>query len=252
LKLLKPFIYFIAILTVSSCIPKKKLLYTQDQKEKEVQNEYINIRPEKTIQPFDNIYIKVSSIDEKTASIFDRQSRSSTESNINLLSYTVNQSGYIDFPFVGEIYVKNMTLEEAQVRIEEKVSEYLPNISISVKFVNNTVSVLGEVRRPGEYAFYRDQVTVFQALSYAGGISDYGNKEKIILIRESQNKINYYYLDLTNKDIVSSGHYYIIPNDVILVKPIKAKFRNLSMVNWPIFLTTITTFTTLYLIFYNN
>ncbi|MCF8369835.1 MAG: polysaccharide biosynthesis/export family protein [Bacteroidales bacterium] len=250
LKVIKLLILLVIIASFSSCIPKKKLLYTQDQKEKDEQNEYVNIRPEKTIQPFDNIYIKVSSIDEKTASIFDSQTRNASEININLLSYTVNQSGYINFPFVGEIFVKNMTLPQAQVRIEEEVGEYLPNISISVKFVNNTVSVLGEVKRPGEYAFYRDQITIFQALSFASGITDYGNKQKVILVREAKNKINYYYLDLTNKNIVSSEYYYIIPNDVLIVKPIRAKFRNLSLVNLPIFLATITTLSTLYILFY--
>jgi len=72
------------------------------------------------------------------------------------------------------------------------------------------------------------------------------------LIRESKNKINYHYLDLTDKEIVASDFYYIIPNDVIVVKPINAKFRNLSLVNWPIFLTAITTLATVYLLFYNT
>jgi len=207
---------------LSSCIPKKKLLYLQEQKKNEVQDIYVNVRPEKTIQPFDNIYIKVSSIDEKTANIFAEQTAQGSESNINLLSYTISQSGYINFPFVGEIYVKGLTLQDAQKAIEKEVSQYLTNISITVKFVNNSVAVLGEVRSPGEYSFYRDQITVFQAISY---------------------------LDLTDKSIVSSEFYYIIPNDVLVVKPINAKFRNLSMVNWPIFLTTITTAVTLYLLF---
>jgi polysaccharide export outer membrane protein len=230
----------------TSCIPKRKLIYLQDQKKNDLQDVYLNIRPEKKIQPFDNVYIKVSSIDDRTASIFS--SAAANTVNVDLISYTVDQSGYINFPFVGEIFVKNMTLREAQQKIEEEVGQYLPNISITVKFVNNRVAVLGEVTRPGEYSFYRDQITIFQALSYAGDFTDYGNKTDVILIREAKNEINYYYLDLTDKDIVGSPYYYIIPNDVILVKPIKQKFRNLSMVNWPIYLTTITTAVTLYLI----
>lgn len=241
-----------AVAILNSCIPKKKLIYTQDQKKNEEINEYVNIRPEKTIQPFDNIYIKVSSIDEKTANIFADKDRSVTESSINLLSYTVNQEGFINFPFVGEIYVKGSTLEQAQEDIELKVGEYLSNISISVKFINNAVSVLGEVKRPGEFSFYRDQVTVFQALSLAGGISDYGDKTTVILVRETQNKVAYHYLDLTNKDIVASDYYYIIPNDVIIVRPIRAKFRNLALENWPLFLSTITAFATVYLLFQTN
>lgn len=232
-----------------SCVPKKKILYLQDQKEDEIQDEYVNIRPEKTIQPFDNIYIKVSSIDEKTANIFADQGRAGSESNINLLSYTVNHQGYVDFPFVGEILVKDMTLQEAQKTIEAEVGDYLPNISITVKFVNNTVSVIGEVNRPGEYPFYRDQITIFQAISFAGGFRDFGDKTNVILVREKQDQLYYYYLDLTNKDIVSSDYYYIIPNDAIIVKPINQKYRNMRMSNLPLALSTITTLVTVLTLF---
>lgn len=239
-------VIFILISSVS-CIPKKKLLYLQEDKKSERVDIYTNIRPEKKIQPFDNLYVNVSSIDEKTANIFSRDNRNLT--NVDLISYTVDQAGYINFPFVGEIYIKNMTLEEAQQKIESDVGQYLANISITVKFVNNRVAVLGEVKRPGEYAFSRDQVTIFQALSFAGDFTDYGNKTDVVLIRESQDEIQYFYLDLTDRNVVASPDYYIIPNDVIIVNPIRQKFRNLSVVNWPVYLTTITTAITLFLLF---
>ena len=227
-------------------------MYTQDQKEKEAQNPYLNVRHETTLLTFDNIYIKLLSIDEKTNEVFSSSTRNSSETNINLISYTVNSAGYIDFPFVGEIYVKDLTLLLAKQRIEEKVGDYLPNPAITVKFVNNVVTVLGEVNREGEYPFYRDQVTIFQALGYAGGATDFGNLQKVTLIREANDKLNYYYLDLTQKEIVASPYYYLIPNDVIVVRPVRQKFRNLSLVNWPLFLTTITTMATLYLLFSNK
>jgi polysaccharide biosynthesis/export protein len=240
----------ILVIVMTSCIPKKKLLYLQQEKEDKLINEYVNIRPEKTIQPFDNIYIQVSSIDEKTANIFGSQARTTSSNDINLISYTVNQNGYITFPFVGEIYVQGLKLQEARQKIENEVGEYLTNISITVKFVNNTVTVLGEVNRPGEYTFYRDQITIFQALSYAGDFKDYGDRKNVILIREMKNKINYEYIDLTSKDVVSTDYYYIIPNDVIIVKPITAKFRNMSLVNTTLLLSTVSTIASLILIIY--
>lgn len=250
MKLSKNNLFFLIALLflISSCIPKKKLQYTHDQKQKELKNSYVNVRPQKTIQPFDNVYIQVSSLDQRTNDMFSI-SGTGSDANINLISYTVNQSGYVDFPFVGSIYVKDMTIQEARDAIEKEVSEYLSNVSISIKFVNNSVSVLGEVRSPGEYPFYRDQITIFQAISFAHGFTDYGDKHQVILIRESDNKINYHYLDLTNKNIVESEYYYLIPNDAIIVRPVNAKFRNLSLNNLPIFLTTITTAATLYLLF---
>jgi polysaccharide biosynthesis/export protein len=240
----------ILLIIIPSCIPKKKLLYLQEQGEGNPIDEYVNIRPEKTIQPFDNIYIQVSSTDEKTANIFGTQGRASSPTDMNLIGYTVNPEGFIVFPFVGEINVQGLKLQEARQKIEAEVGQYLPNISITVKFINNTVAVLGEVNRPGEFTFYRDQITIFQALSFAGDFGVYGDKKKVILIRETKNKISYNYIDLTDKDIVSSEFYYIIPNDVIVVKPINAKFRNLSLANLPLLLSTLSTLTSLVLVIY--
>ncbi len=245
----KIFFLIIILAICYSCLPKKKLLYLQ-QEETEIKNEYVNIRPEKTIQPFDNIYIQVSSIDEKTANVFGSQARVASASDVNLVSYTVNQSGFITFPFVGEIFVQGLKLQEARQKIEAEVGEYLTNISITVKFVNNTVTVLGEVNRPGEYTFYRDQITIFQALSLAGDIKDYGNKTNVILIRETRDKINYDVIDLTDREVVSKDNYYIIPNDVIIVKPINAKFRNLNLVNLPYILSTVSTLASLAVLIY--
>lgn len=240
----------VILIVTPSCIPKKKLLYIQKQKEGKEIDEYENVRPEKTIQPFDNIYIQVSSTDEKTANIFGTQGRASSPTDINLVSYTVNKEGFIVFPFVGEINVQGLKLQEARQKIEAEVGQYLTNISITVKFVNNTVAVLGEVNRPGEFSFYRDQITIFQALSFAGDFRDYGDKKNVILIRETKNKISYNYIDLTDKNIVSSEYYYVIPNDVIIVKPINAKFRNLSLTNATLLLSTMSTLASLIVIIY--
>ena len=145
-----------------SCIPKKKLTYLIHNKDNQAINEYINIRPEKRIQPYDNIYINVSSIDEKTANIFENQNRNAGGINVDLISYTVDNAGFINFPFVGEIYIKNLTLAEAQKRIEDEVSQYLSNISINVKFINNRVAVLGEVQDPVNTLFTGTRLQFFK------------------------------------------------------------------------------------------
>jgi polysaccharide export outer membrane protein len=243
---------FIAAIVFTSCVPKQKLLYLQEQKKDEVVNEYVNIRPIKTIESFDNIFINVNSTDERTARIFGGEQTAMSRDYLSLVSYTVDKDGFIFFPFVGQIHVKGLTLKEAQEKIEAEVGQYLSNISVSVKFVNNNITVLGEVRVPGQYAFFEDQVSVFQAVGFAAGFSDYGDKTNVILIREQDDMVRYFYLDLTDKNIVASEYYYLIPNDVLVVKPINARFRSLRVLNWPLILSTITTFVTVYLLLYNN
>lgn len=243
---------FILIVVFSSCVPKHKLLYLQDQKKDEVVNEYVNIRPIKAIESFDNIFINVTSTDERTARIFGGEQTAMSRDYLSLVSYTVDKDGYIFFPFVGQIHVKGLTLKEAQERIEAEVGQYLSNISIVVKFVNNNITVLGEVRAPGEYAFFEDQVSIFRAIGLAAGFNDYGDKTNVMIVREQDDLIRYFYLDLTDKNIVASEYYYLIPNDVVVVKPINARFRSLRILNWPLILSTVTTFVTVYLLFYNN
>jgi polysaccharide export outer membrane protein len=87
--------------------------------------------------------------------------------------------------------------------------------------------VLGEVNLPGQHAFYDEKVTVFQAIGFAGGASGFGDLSSVTLVREKDNVIKYYYLDLTKKNIASSEYYYLLPNDVLIINPIKAKYREL-------------------------
>jgi polysaccharide export outer membrane protein len=188
-------------------------------------NQYVNDRTEKTIQPYDYLYIKIFSLDERTNSIFNTQNAYAYETE--LLSYTVDGKGNINVPFIGSINVKDLTINEAKDKIEKSLGLYLRDISVIVRFVSNKVTILGEVNRPGQYSFYDEKVTVFQALGFANGINTYGNKTDITLIREKDNIINYHYLDLTKKKIAESDFYYLLPNDIIIVNPVNAKYREL-------------------------
>jgi polysaccharide export outer membrane protein len=224
-RILKPIAYLLVIILITSCTPTSKLKYVLNKGDAEHKNQYFNDRSEKTIQPYDYLYIKIYSLDEQTNYVFrdDRYGGYETE----LISYAVDDEGNISIPFVGNINLKDLTINQAKDKIEKSLDRYLNNVSVRVRFVSNKVTILGEVKRPGHYSFYDEKVNIFQALGFANGISDYGNKTNITLIREKDNIIRYSYIDLTDKDIVESDYYYLLPNDVIIVNPINAKYREL-------------------------
>lgn len=211
-------------LFVSSCAPINKLKFVSDTGSGSVKNDYFNDRSEKTIQPYDYLYIKIFSLDEKTNNVFSEKGN-----NIDneLISYTVNGEGKISMPFIGSIDVKNLTIGQAKEKIEKSLAVYLNNISVIVRFVSNKVTVLGEVTNPGLHPFFDEKVTVFQAIGFAGGTTGYGDLSKVTLVRENNNVIKYYYLDLTKKNIAASEYYYLLPNDVLIINPIKARYREL-------------------------
>ena len=208
----------------SSCVPYEKLRYTQDIEG--MQNDrFTNVREEKKIQPFDNLNVKIYSLDPKVSEIFtDDEARNL---DVRYKSYTVSKEGYITLPFIDKINVNGLTTDEARMKIEEKMNNYLNDVSILVRFVGNRITVLGEVRQQGEYGFYDEKITIFQALSFANGVADFGNREAVTIIREEDDVFTYHTIDLTRKDVVESEFFYLLPNDVILVNPIKAKYRYL-------------------------
>jgi polysaccharide biosynthesis/export protein len=224
---------------LTSCIPTRKLKYVQESDSDNFKNEYYNDRSEKTIQPYDYLYIKIYSLDEKTNSIFN--GNNNYNSNTELLSYAVDDKGNLSIPFIGQINVKDLTINQAKEKIEKSLSVYLSNISVMVRFVSNKVTVLGDVRQPGEYPFFDEKVTVFQALGFAGGSGDFGNLTQVTLVREKDNNLKYYNLDLTKRNIASSENYYLIPGDVLIVNPINAKYTQMKLTSYQYLISVLGT-----------
>jgi polysaccharide export outer membrane protein len=92
-----------------------------------------------------------------------------------------------------------------------------------VKLVSFRITVLGEVRNPGQYFVYNDQATLLEGLGMAGDLTDFGNRENITLIRQNGSKLGGIRLNLRNPDVLSSKYYYLQPNDVVYVQPLRVK-----------------------------
>jgi polysaccharide export outer membrane protein len=223
---MKKFFYiFLTSLFLGSCVPYKKLIYLQDDSENP-KDVFHSKRMDKTIQPGDKLYITVYSIDEKTASLFSNRIYSGREESVSLYSYSVNEEGNINFPFLGLVNLKGLSLIEAQKEIEDKLGQYVTSVTITVRFVGNNVFILGEVNRPGAHPFYDDKINILEAISYAGGITTFGDKSDLTLIREINDSVSYNKLDLTNRRITESEFYYLMPNDIIIISATKANYRS--------------------------
>lgn len=197
------------------------------EKGKEINLDYEQFRENKKIRTHDRLYIKVLSLDEQTNRLFQDEARMYGELHMNLNSYEVSDSGYVDFPFIGKIQVEGYTISKAEKIMEQEISMYLPNTSIDLKYAGNYITVLGEVRNPGNHLFFKERINVFEALGYAGGIRDYGDKQEVVLVRRTNGKTKYHNIDITKKNVAKTYFYYLMPDDVIIVPPLNVKFRTL-------------------------
>lgn len=211
-----------------SCIPHKKLLILQNAVKNDTVNQYSNDRSiSYKIQPGDNLYIRVVSLDEKTALMFNPGGVNSqaftSDASIYLNSYTVSEQGTIEFPLAGQIYIQNLSVEEVKTRLQEILDQYIKETVLIVKLVNFNLTVLGEVNNPGQYKVYKTEINILEAISMAGDLGDFANRNEVTIVRQSKTGSETFVVDLAAKDILSSDFYYLKPNDILYIQPLKGK-----------------------------
>jgi polysaccharide export outer membrane protein len=232
------------IILVSSCVSQRKIEYLQnkDHKVKEFTN---NSFQDYTLKPNDELFIQITSLDDAAANVFSNTSNQS-QANINpygasLFSYTVDKDGFMELPVIGKIKVKDKTIAQVIAMLKESLINVLNQPVISVKLVNRYITILGEVRNPGHFVYSQEKLSIFDAIGMAGDIIDYGNRRCIILLRNDNGKIISHELNLTKSEILASEFYFLKPNDIIYVKPMRNKFWGLRQFPFAIVLSSITT-----------
>ena len=225
-----------------SCVTNKQMVYVQPEKEEQEIFEAIE-KQDRVIEAGDELYIRILSDDEQT-NIFRQRTDNYylATADITLVSYLVNEEGFVRLPPIGDIQLKGLKLDEASKVIEMTLVGIISNPSVSMKFVNKTVTVLGEVNEPGRHEFYDQRINIFQALGYAGDIAEYGNRKNVMLIREENNVITRNYIDLTDENLLTSYYFYVKPNDVIYVEPLKRRHWGIDTFPFALILTSISTF----------
>lgn len=248
LKCCRASVILIVILSVS-CVPTKKLQYFNDIDKME--ETLINPRTQKRIMPFDKLFIKVMSVDPQTSQIFNSSEEMRYGSgSAGIIGYYVDESGNINFPFVGDIKVSSLTTSQAADKIQIALNDYVANTSIIVKYIDNQITVIGEVQRPGVYTFTQDKLNIYEAIGLGGGISRYGNRKKVILIRSQGDKIMHYRLNLSDSKLAGTENFYILPNDIIVVEPLRSISTSYSNITFSTALTTIATLVQVLLFIY--
>ena len=221
---------------MTSCVSQKKILYLQKEQMSDsvTSIDYQNKRSfDYKVQPGDNLYIRVSSMDKNFSEFFntsgDRTSYTGTSSNssgnagIYLNGFNVSDEGTIDFPYAGKIYVKDLTIDEIQQKIQNIIGEYQKETIVYVKLGLFNLTILGEVARPGQYQVYQSDINLFQAMALAGNATDFANKKNVKIIHQTTEGSQIVRVNLNDADILANPQYYLKPNDIIYVEPLAIK-----------------------------
>lgn len=219
---------------ISSCIPHKDTIYLQNKGNavndtipynlSEVQKPY-------RIQIDDILNIRIKVLDQDNVQIFNpigegNLSASSAE-RAYFDGFTVDLHGNVRIPVLGDLNVLGYTTAEIEEKIKQKLLDEqfkeTSNIFITVKLAGLRFTATGEINNPGTVTLFKERVNIFEAIANAGEIPLTGNRKEVMIIRQYPQGQKIHSLDLTDVNVMKSPYYYIQPNDMIYVKPLKQK-----------------------------
>ena len=136
--------------------------------------------------------------------------------------YIVDSEGNIDFPMIGKVKAEGLSRTELASHLKKLLEEknLAKDAVVTVGFMNIGFSIIGEVNSPGFYTFENDKTTLLQALSRAGDMNLYGNRNNVKVVRMNDDKQEIYVINMLDTEALMKSPAYILQqNDVVYVEP---------------------------------
>lgn len=210
------------VFSFCACVSSSRITYLQDEVPEKYAEENKLLKMVKTqkyvyhVQAHDRLMVSVFSLTEEKLNFLKKPD----------MELEVDDNGQISIPVVGDISVKGLTLKEAEEKIQKSITGYLKSPEVSVRLINYNITVLGEVFNQGTFTLTEPKANILEVLGRAGGLTENANMQNVRIIRNTNDTAKIYNVNVLDDKMLASSQYYLQPNDIILVNPIKAKASN--------------------------
>lgn len=231
------FLFLAFVITITSCVNKKQVAYFQKGNNPHDTVNSIQAYIPK-IQPGDILDIKVGSLSSNASSFFNPYSGMSDNASgatgaggggampSSAPGFLVDSAGTIEIPLVGILKIAGLNTSQARDLIRGRLTTYLKEPTVNVRFLNYKISVMGEVTHPSIYVIPNERITLTEALSMAGDLTIYGKRSNILVIRDMDGKKEFGKVNLNSRELFDSPYYYLHSGDVVYVEPGKGKIAS--------------------------
>ena len=135
--------------------------------------------------------------------------------------YLIRQDSLVEFPIIGDINLVGKTIKEAEVYLENIFSKFYVDpfivLGVNTKRIFLFHGASGGEARVVNLSF--NNMTLFEVLASAGGISSNNSSKKIKIIRKTNNGIKIFNADLSRIDGISQGNMIMQSHDIIYITP---------------------------------
>lgn len=240
---------------IFSCVPNKKVVYLQGgddlhgvaPKDSVIRQHQV-LPYEYHLQHEDVLSINISSLTPKEYDFFSQGLPQNTV-NVSgsrqgggaLYGYLIDENGEIEFPVVGKVKFAGLTIYQAQEKIQEIASEYLEEPVVKVRLLNFRFTVVGEAGSNGRTInTYNNRLNMMEAIGLSGGMGEMADLKNVKVVRQAENLVSVHYVNLLDENFIESPFYYVHPNDIIIVPPLKQRsFRNYFGENLALIVSTL-------------
>jgi polysaccharide export outer membrane protein len=210
-------------------LTNKKLVYFSNLRDSSFVATYKEFVPK--IQKGDILFVAVNSMDSKSSQVFSAANSISVSALgqpqagavVPPNGFLVENDGYILMPIIGKIKAEGKTKFNLTTEIQDSLLPYLKNPVVNIRFMNFRVTVLGEVNHPAMYATTNERMSILEAIGSSGDFTPLGNRENILLLRDSSNITVSRRLNINDRSLLNSPYYYLQSNDVLYIEPINQK-----------------------------
>ncbi len=231
---LKFTILLLITLFLGSCVSNKKVVYLQEKNDAVTYSDSFKFdRKLYKLQPNDIINIDVAGGNEDFVKFFTNNNQAAQNlGNVGIAQggdlfytsgYNINDSGYIKFPLIGHIKVDGLTIFQVEEKLEKELKLFETTMRVTARLGGIRFSLLGEFNRPGKYVIMQNQVNIFEAIATGGDLREIARRDKIILLRQYPEGAKIHYIDVLDKNVINSPYYFLQPNDVVYVEPLKRR-----------------------------
>lgn len=214
--MLRTYLAFIVIAFLSACSSPQKLILLQDQKADRAEQELIK-----------SVNIKLSQYRLRTKDRLQLTVFSLTDEKVNFLKepqfeVVIDTTGKVELPVMGSVLISGLTIKGAEEKLKEVAAQFLRSPTITIKLMNFNVTVIGEVNKQGLVNVIDPQINILEALGQAGGLTENANRETIRIVRNENKTVKVYRVNLLEDNSILSDNYYLQPNDVVVIDPLKS------------------------------
>ncbi|MDD2781639.1 polysaccharide biosynthesis/export family protein, partial [Sulfuricurvum sp.] len=142
--------------------------------------------------------------------------------------YLMNSICSVHLPLIGTVSVKGLTENQAADKLTLEYRKYLKNPFVSVKILNQKLFVLGEVKKPGVLQVANGTMSLFEALAYAGDLTDDGDRTNLMIVRGDLRNPIVREINLADLSSLKLTSTILKPNDIIYVQPRGMKAYNVA------------------------